>query len=220
MHGDLLPEAREGWGCLRSAWGSPAGGAGGVGDAGKSVWVSLCEGAGGVGVPEKCMGIPCRRRGRGGGGRQKCLGIPLRRRGRGGGGGQKRMGISLRRRGWGGVPASSLGTHLQGTRTGSVGYSEFWERRRQGRGNEFPLPVGPTPNGDIPTVQCMGRSWRRAGYGCSPDIASTAHAPRKGAGEERRRRGRGGGGRRGIRVSPAAGTGGMGRRRYVGSRER
>jgi len=39
----------------------------------------------------------------------------------------------------------------------------------------------------------MGRSWRRAGYGCSPDIASTAHAPAVGAGEERRRRGRDGG---------------------------
>ena len=28
--------------------------------------------------------------------------------------------------------------------------------RRQGRGNSFPLPVSPTPNRDIPTVQCQG----------------------------------------------------------------
>ena len=69
----------------------------------------------------------------------------------------------------------------------------------------------------------MGRSWRRAGYGCpsapprirfptsstpdtisrrlhpghgcSPDIATHGPRPREGAGEERRRRGRGGGGR-------------------------
>jgi len=39
------------------------------------------------------------------------------------------------------------------------------ERRRQGKGNEFPLPVGPTPRGDIPTVQCTGRSWRKTGHG-------------------------------------------------------
>jgi len=75
-----------------------------------------------------------------------------------------------------------LGTHLQGTRTGSVRYSEFWERRRQGRGNSFPLPVGPTPRGDIPTVHSMGRSWRRAGYGCSPDIAMHCPRPPEGGG--------------------------------------
>ena len=49
VYGYLLPKARVGWGCLRSAWVSPAGGAGGVGEAGKSVWLSLCEGAGGEG---------------------------------------------------------------------------------------------------------------------------------------------------------------------------
>jgi len=231
-----------------------------------------------------------------------------------------------------------------------VGYSEFWERRRQGRGNELPLPVGPSPNGDIPTVQCQGiggkepdtashrlhpgygfppappqirfpagstpdtaaplisprtdpapgrgrgrsaagaggvgeasrrawvacrrrRGWGGAekicgisgaletgegervpppreppppvaistrssargdpgekpgtvshrlhpGYGCSPDIATHGPRPREGAGEERRRRGWGGGGRGNAWVSPAEGAGGVGRRRYVGSRER
>ena len=79
---------------------------------------------------------------------------------------------------------------------------------RQGRGNEFPLPVGPTPRGDIHTVHSMGRPWRRAGHDCPPDIAT--HGPRPvGAGEERRRRGWGGGGRRGIRVSASEGTDGV-----------
>jgi len=60
VHGDLLPEARVGWGCLRSAWVSPAGGAGGVGEAGKSVWVSLCEGAGGEGEAGRSVWVsPC-----------------------------------------------------------------------------------------------------------------------------------------------------------------
>jgi len=85
----------------------------------------------------------------------------------------------------------------------------YLERGRQGRGNEFPLPVGPTPNGDIPTVQHMGRSRRRAGHGCSPDIATHGPCPRKGAGEERRRRGWGGGCWRGIWVSFAEGRGGI-----------
>ena len=79
---------------------------------------------------------------------------------------------------------------------------------RQGRGNKFPLPVGPTPRGDIHTVHSMGRPWRRAGHDCPPDIAT--HGPRPvGAGEERRRRGWGGGGRRGIRVSASEGTDGV-----------
>ena len=39
---------------------------------------------------------------------------------------------------------------------------------RQGRGNEFPLPVGPSPRGDISTVQHMGRSRRRTWHGCPP----------------------------------------------------
>ena len=77
-------------------------------------------------------------------------------------------------------------------RVGAAGEVRYLERGKQGRGNLFPLPVSPSPNGDIPTVQHMGRSWRNPGYGCSPDIASTAPA-RGGAGEERRRRGRGGG---------------------------
>ncbi len=54
----------------------------------------------------------------------------------------------------------------------------------------------------------MGRSWRRAGYGCSPDIATHGPRPQEGAGEERRRRGWGGGRRQkclGI-LLPAAPT--------------
>jgi len=94
-------------------------------------------------------------------------------RGRGGGGRR-----SIR------VPCQRLGWDRREAR--------WLERERQGRGNEFPLPVGPSPRGDITTVQHMGRSRRRAGHGCSPDIASTDPAP-SWAGEERRRRGRGGG---------------------------
>ena len=61
---------------------------------------------------------------------------------------------------------------------------------RQGRGNKFPLPVGPTPRGDIHTVHSMGRPWRRAGYGCSPDIAT--HGPRSRWGRGRSAAGAGG----------------------------
>ncbi len=77
------------------------------------------------------------------------------------------------------------------------------ERERQGRGNEFPLPVGPSPRGDIPRSSTWGYPGEEPGtaahrlhpgYGCLPDIRpGTAHAPRKGAGEERRRHERGGG---------------------------
>ena len=51
---------------------------------------------------------------------------------------------------------------------GDAGEVRYLEHGRQGRGNSFPLPVSPTPNGDIPTVQHMGRSWRRAGHGGPP----------------------------------------------------
>jgi len=80
---------------------------------------------------------------------------------------------------------------------------------RQGRGNKFPLPVSPTPRGDIPTVHSMGRSWRRAGYGCSPDIATHGPRPREGAGEERRRHGRGGGCPAEAHGYPCEGAGGV-----------
>ena len=81
---------------------------------------------------------------------------------------------------------------------------------RQGRGNKFPLPVSLSPRGDIPTVQHMGRTWRRArhggppapprirfptsstpdtisrrlhpGHGCSPDIATHGPRPPEGGG--------------------------------------
>jgi len=60
---------------------------------------------------------------------------------------------------------------------------------RQGRGNKFPLPVSPTPRGDIHTVHSMGRSWRRAGYGFPPapprirlPTRYRKHGPRPGSG--------------------------------------
>ena len=116
------------------------------------------------------------------------------------------------------LPAEACGYPCEGTSgVGAAGRSVWMACRRevrwlecgrQGRGNEFPLPVGPTPRGDIHTVHSMGRPWRRAGHDCPPDIAT--HGPRPvGAGEERRRRGWGGGGRRGIRASASEGTDGV-----------
>ena len=88
-------------------------------------------------------------------------------------------------------------------------YSEFWERKRQGRGNEFPLPVSPTPHGDIhhgpvhgeirgkdlirlPAGYTPDTAARRLhpGYGCSPDI--TTHCPRPRWGRGRSAAGAGG----------------------------
>ena len=69
--------------------------------------------------------------------------------------------LSLFDRGWGRSAAGAGGV-------GDAGEIRYLERRRQGRGNEFPLPVSPTPRGDIHTVQCTGRSRRRAGHGCPP----------------------------------------------------
>ena len=86
-------------------------------------------------------------------------GAERRRRGRGGAAGRERM---LNRQ--------------EGAGKGCQREVTWLECGRQGRGNEFPLPVGPTPRGDIHTVHSMGRSWRRAGHGCSPDIAT--HGPR------------------------------------------
>ncbi len=97
-----------------------------------------------------------------------------RRRGRGGGCQQKCMG-SLPPKAW----------------VGRGRYVGSRERSRQGRGNKFPLPVGPTPRGDIPTVQYPGISRRRTchgsppahpGYGCSPDIATHGPLPEGGGG--------------------------------------
>jgi len=65
----------------------------------------------------------------------------------------------------------------------------YLERERQGRGNKFPLPVGPSPRGDIHTVQYPGISRRRTWHGCPPGIATHGPRPLVGAGEERRRRG-------------------------------
>ncbi|SCL74194.1 hypothetical protein L21_0059 [Methanoculleus chikugoensis] len=54
---------------------------------------------------------------------------------------------------------------------------------------ETPLPVGPTPSGDIPTVHCMGRSRKIIGFQLSPGARLSTgyrHAlpPPLGAGEE------------------------------------
>ncbi|OQC71851.1 MAG: hypothetical protein BWX50_00171 [Euryarchaeota archaeon ADurb.Bin009] len=163
-------------------------------------------------APREGAGEERRRRGRGGGCRQKRMGIFLQRRGRGGAAGRERM---LNRQ--------------EGAGKGCQREVRWLECGRQGRGNEFPLPVSPSPRGDIPTVQHMGRSRRKTGhgfpsapprirfpagstpdtisrrlhpgYGCSPDIASTAHAP--GAG------GVGGAGRSAW-VSASEGAGGVG----------
>jgi len=92
------------------------------------------------------------------------------------------------------------------------------ERERQGRGNEFPLPVGPAPNGDIPTVHSMGRPRRRTWHGfppahprhgCSPDIRPGTDPAPPG-------RGRSAAGAGGVRDAeevsgyPCEGAGGMG----------
>ena len=103
------------------------------------------------------------------------------------------------RRGGGGAPqaragwGSRRGIRVPCQRLGWDRREARWlERERQGRGNEFPLPASPTPNGDIPMVQCTGRSRRRTWHGfllahprhgCSPDIRpGTAPAPPGGGG--------------------------------------
>ena len=151
------------------------------------------------------------------------------RRRRGWGGGCRRgIRVSLRRRGRGGcrrgirVPCQRLGWDRR--------EAGWLEREKQGRGNEFPLPVSPTPNGDIPTVQCTGRSRRRAGHGCSPDIRpGTDPAPAARAGWRRpkkclsilcRRRGRGGGCRQKSMGIPAEAQAGWGSRGGMRSRLR
>ena len=104
--------------------------------------------------------------------------------------------------GGGGAPQARAGW-------GHMDYG-VWGAGDRGGGTSSPAPRAATPRGDIPTVQCMGRSWGRTGHGCSPDIASTATAPAAGAGEERRRRGRGGGRRQkgmGIPTEARAGWG-------------
>ena len=68
-----------------------------------------------------------------------------------------------------GMPAEGYGYPCEGT--GGVGGRQgarCLERGRQGRGNEFPLPVSPSPRGDIHTVQHMGRFWRETGHGGPP----------------------------------------------------
>jgi len=73
--------------------GRSAGGAGGVGAAGRECMGIPTEARAGWGLPAENVWVSLRRRGRGGGCRQKSMGIPLRRPGRCRGCRQKRMGI-------------------------------------------------------------------------------------------------------------------------------
>ncbi len=90
---------------------------------------------------------------------------PCRRRGRGGGRWQRVHGYL-----YGG--AGGVGRH-------GLRCPGSW---RQGRGNKFPLPVGPTPNGDITPVQYTGRTTGkgriRLPAGSTPDTASHQVSPR------------------------------------------
>ena len=127
------------------------------GGAGRRVWVSPTEGVGGVGAAGK------------------------------------RVWVSFAA-GAGGVGAAGKSAWVAAG--GGAGKGCWREVRwlkcgRQGRGNKFPLPVSLSPNGDIPTVQCQGIGGKEPdtafhrlypGYGCSPDIASTAPAPGRGGG--------------------------------------
>ena len=131
----------------------------------------------------------------------------------GGGGGAPQA-----RAGWG-LPASSLGSHLQGTRTGSVRYSEFWERRRQGGGTSSPSPSAPPPVAISPRSSTWGypgeepgTAVRRLhpGYGCLPDIATHCHRPRGGGGGGAPPARAGGGCRQKCTGIPAKGAGGAG----------
>jgi len=88
-----------------------------------------------------------------------------------------------------------------------------WET---GEGERVPPPRQPHPKRDIPTVHSMGRSWRRAGYGCSPDIATHGPCPPLGAGAERRRRGRGGGRQKGMGIPCRKRGRGGGRQKGMG----
>ncbi len=94
----------------------------------------------------------------------------------GGGGG------ALEARAGRGSSAGFLGTHLQGTRTGSVRYSEFWERERQGRGNEFPLPASRHPQWRYPHGPAHGeileKSRIRFPAGSTPSTAAHLISPR------------------------------------------
>ena len=97
---------------------------------------------------------------------------------------QEGAGEERRRRGWGGAAGRRVWvSSCEGAGgAGGAGRSAWvavgggaskgcwrevrWlECGRQGKGNKFPLPVGLTPNGDIPTIQHMGRSRRETGHG-------------------------------------------------------
>jgi len=123
-----------------------------------------CEGAGGVGVPGKCLGIPTKARA-GWGMPAEVHGYPCRRRGRGGGAGEVHRYPLPQARAGRGYRQKRMLNRQEGAGKGCQREVRWLECGRQGRGNKFPLPVGPSPRGDIPTVQHMGRSRRRPGHG-------------------------------------------------------
>ena len=86
---------------------------------------------------------------------------------------------------------------------GIDGKQDGWSVRDRGGGTSSPSPSAPPPMAISPRSSARGDPGEEPGtaahrfhpgYGCLPDIRpGTAHAPRKGAGEERRRHERGGG---------------------------
>ena len=176
--------------------GRSAGGAGGVGAAGR-----------------ECTGIPTKAR-VGWGCRQRCMGSLLAK---------ARVGWRLPVEVYGYLAASRVGDanesedwDLSGgecteqiaarggcQRIGGLGSGD------RGGGKRPPSPSASPPMAISTTVHCMGISRERPGHGFPPGIATHGPLPREGAGEERRRRGRGGGCRRSVWLSPWMG----GRRR-------
>jgi len=118
---------------------------------------------GGGGAPKARVGRGCR---------QKCVGsLPAKAR-----------------VGWG-PPAEAHGYPSEKCRQREA---RWLERERQGRGNKFPRPASRHPQWRYPHGPAHGEILEKSrarlsrrlhpGYGCSPDIASTAPAPGRGGG--------------------------------------
>ncbi len=99
---------------------------------------------------------------------KECAGLPAEARV---GWGARRVRVSpmKARAGWR-VPAETYGYPLPKARAGRGMPAEarYLEHERQGRGNKFPLPVSPSPRGDIHTVQCQGINRKRTWHGGLP----------------------------------------------------
>jgi len=109
------------------------------------------------------------------------------------------------------VPAGRAQEDLTGKEAQAGGCRReirWLECGRQGKGNEFPLPVSPSPRGDIPTVQYTGRITGKGRIrwptGSTPDTASHQVSPRTdpapGRGRGRSAAGAGGAGAAGRSV--------------------